>query len=121
VRTTGDLPLGIWDLAGGTHVLKAKAVGQNRQIKMDQTGGHIFGLDTLRWRRLPRQPTPLSGAWPAGSRQRLSSPTGNRRFQFKPDVFGRSNRYPPQGGVYPDFTRPLPFSGFARDSNPKKD
>jgi len=53
VCTTGELPLGQWTLAGGAHVLKARAVGQNPKIKAGPTGGHIFGLDTLRWKRLP--------------------------------------------------------------------
>ena len=53
VCTTGELPLGHWTLAGGAHVLKARAVGQNPKIKAGPTGGHIFGLDTLRWKRLP--------------------------------------------------------------------
>lgn len=48
VASTGELPLGTFELAAGTHVLKARAIGQNPKSKPGPTGGHVFGLDTLR-------------------------------------------------------------------------
>jgi len=48
VTTTGETPLGAFDLAAGKHVLTAKAVGSNPKAKTGAAGGHLFGLDYLR-------------------------------------------------------------------------
>jgi hypothetical protein len=45
VTSTGELPLGEFDLAAGKHVLKAKLVGQNPKAR---PGANLFGLDMLR-------------------------------------------------------------------------
>lgn len=47
VTTTGEIPLGVTDLAQGRHVLKATAVGQNPQVRIGTSGGYLFGLDYL--------------------------------------------------------------------------
>ncbi|RYD61728.1 MAG: DUF2961 domain-containing protein [Verrucomicrobiaceae bacterium] len=48
VTTTGEIPLGAFDLTPGKHVLTAKAIGQNPKAKTGATGGYLFGLDYLR-------------------------------------------------------------------------
>ncbi|WP_193212796.1 glycoside hydrolase family 172 protein [Luteolibacter marinus] len=48
VGATGALPLGRFDLAAGKHVLKAKAIGTNPQVRAGSSGSHVFGLDFLR-------------------------------------------------------------------------
>jgi hypothetical protein len=48
VTTTGEIPLGNFDLAAGKHTLTAKAIGRNPKAKVGGAGGHIFGLDYLR-------------------------------------------------------------------------
>ncbi len=48
VTTTGEIPLGAFDLSAGRHVLSAKAIGQNPKVKAGSTGGYLFGLDYLR-------------------------------------------------------------------------
>ena len=48
VTDSGEIPLGIFDLTAGKHVLTAKAAGRNPKAKTGATGGHLFGLDYLR-------------------------------------------------------------------------
>jgi hypothetical protein len=48
VTSTGEIPLGTFDLTAGKHVLTAKASGRNPKAKSGATGGHLFGLDYLR-------------------------------------------------------------------------
>ena len=55
VTSTGEIPLGTFDLAAGKHVLEARAIGRNPKGKMKNTGGHIFGLDYLRAREAARE------------------------------------------------------------------
>lgn len=47
VTTTGQLPLGTFDFTPGKHTLRAKVIGRNPNVKVQATGGHIFGLDFL--------------------------------------------------------------------------
>lgn len=48
VTTTGEIPLGTFNLAEGKHTLRAKVIGRNPRVKEQTTGAHILGLDYLR-------------------------------------------------------------------------
>lgn len=45
VTTSGEIPLGTFDLAAGRHTLHARAIGRNPKVKVQATGGHMFGVD----------------------------------------------------------------------------